>query len=124
MENEREVKQTFKQDLTKEKRPYLVIEESSKKFLILTLTKSKIKSEADAKDTEEEPEKPSFGRFGPLKCPCLKLDTYVILDTKIFLTRKFAEEWSFDLLTRNNNIEHDCLPPKQYLELREALDIY
>lgn len=114
----RTVKPTFYQGLNKD-RPYLVIEESKDKLLILTLTKH---SEEENKKGEED--KPSFGRFGPLKCPCLELDTYVILHTKILVTQKFIKESSLDLLTRNNEIKHYCLPEKQFLDMIEALNIY
>jgi hypothetical protein len=77
--DKKEVKHYFKQNLDKN-RPYLIIEESKDKLLVLTLTKTK-----EDKNKKEKGENPSFGRFGPLKCPCLTIDTYVILNTKIFL---------------------------------------
>jgi hypothetical protein len=39
----------------------------------------------------------------------LTIDTYVILNTKIFLAWEFAKKYSLDLLNRNNEIKHNCL---------------
>ena len=112
------VKPTFIQDLNKG-RPYLVIEESEDKLLILTLTKH-----SEEKNKKGEEDKPSFGRFGPIKCPCLELDTYVILHTKILVTQELVKEFSLDLSTRNNEIKHCCLPERQFQDMIEALNIY
>src|SRR6185312_15145524 len=111
-------------------RPYLIIKEDEKSFLVLTLTKNpkdkkeRKSSKINNKEQNEKEEKPSFGRFGKINCPCLKKDTYIILDTKILMSLKFAEFYKLDMLTRNNNSKHQCLNDKQYLELREALEVY
>lgn len=113
----------FEQDFNKD-RPYLIIEENEKYLLILTLTKDD--GEESQKDKKDREDKPSFGRFGPINCHCLSEETYVRLETKIFITWEFVykSEAYLDLLTKNNEIEHKCLPEEQYLELRETLDAY
>jgi hypothetical protein len=116
--------QIFEQDLNKD-RPYLIIEESEKYFLILTLTTNDGEEFEENKKNRED--KPSFERFGPISCcRCLSKETYVRLETKIFIAREFVNKsYSFlDLETKNNKIKHQCLSEKQYLDLREALDIY
>jgi len=116
--------QIFKQDLNKD-RPYLIIEENEKYFLILTLTTND--GEEFEEDKKSRENKPSFERFGPISCyHCLSEETYVRLETKIFVTKEFIDKsYSFlDLSTKNNKIEHQCLSKEQYLDLREALDIY
>lgn len=117
-EKKKETKKEFEQDLNKD-RPYLIIEEDKENLLILTLTKH-----GEEKDKKSKENKPSFGRFGPIKCHCLDLDTYVILDTKIFATWKFIKESFFNIEIQNNKIAHQCLSIKQFFNLREALDIY
>lgn len=113
--------QIFKQDLNKG-RPYLIIEESEKFLLALTLTTSdEVKPEKDKKGKED---KPSFGRFGPISCHCLSEETYVRLETKIFVTWEFINGSNLELFTRNNNIKHQCLSEEYYLDLRETLDVY
>lgn len=122
-ENKKEIKEEFKQDLNKD-RPYLIIEEDEKKLLILTVTTdNEDEKEENKKDKED---KPSFGRFGPIKCPCLDCDSYVRLDTKIFATWEFIYKSKsyLDLFTKNNKKEHRCLSESQFLGLREALDAY
>lgn len=105
-------------------RPYLIIEEDKKTFLVLTLTKNPKDKEEEKSLSEEEEDKPSFGRFGKIKCDCLKKDTYAILHTKILMSPNFVKFYRLEILKRNNNIKHQCLSNEQYLKLREALETY
>jgi len=107
--------QIFEQDLTK-KRPYLIIKVDEENLLILTLT-------TNDQDGEEKENKPSFSRFGPIKCDCLELDTYIILHTKIFVTREFVRKFPFSL-EKNDSKDHQCLSPEKFIKLGEDLDTY
>ena len=110
--------QVFKQDLTKD-RPYLIIEEDEENLLILTLTtNSEEEIEENKKDKED---KPSFRKFGSIKCDCLDFDTYAILDTKIFASWEFVRKFPLNL---DSKLKHQCLPPEQFLELMENLGTY
>jgi len=83
---EKDIHYIFKQDLTK-KRYYLILIESSplnkeKVFLILTISSK---------------EKPSWGKFGPIRCSCLPAESYIILNTKFLISQKFAQERAINL---------------------------
>lgn len=91
-------------------------------MLIFTLTKHG--EEKDKENKKDEEGKPSFGRFGSIKCPCLDLDSYVILGTKIFITQEFIKKFRLDLETQNNKIKHQCLSNSHFFELGEALEAY
>lgn len=113
--------QIFKLDLDKD-RPYFAIEEEKEYLLILTLTTNE--EEKPKKNKKGQEDKPSFSRFGPIKCPCLSEETYIRLETQIFITREFIEKSKLNLLSINNEIKHQCLSEAQYLELRETLEAY
>lgn len=125
IKNKKVVNDKFKQILNIS-RPYLIIEKDEDIFLVLTLTKHpKSKEEKETKQEEEsEEEEPAFGRF-EIKCEhCLNKDTYVILHTKILMSRKFVEFYKLNIWKKNNEVEHNCLESEQFLELLKALDIY
>ncbi|CAI2189708.1 9844_t:CDS:2 [Funneliformis geosporum] len=113
--------QIFELDLNKG-RPYFAIEENEKYLLVLTLTTND--EEKPKKNKKDREGKPSFSRFGPIKCDCLSEETYIRLETKIFITREFIKDSKLELFARNNKINHQCLSEPQYLELRETLDAY
>ena len=114
--------QIFEQDLTK-KRPYLIIKVDEENLLVLTLTTNDQDGEEKEEGKKEKESKPSFSRFGPIRCGCLELDTYTILHTKIFITREFVRKFPFSL-EKNDNKDHKCLSPEKFLKLGEDLDTY
>ena len=115
--------QIFEQDLTK-KRPYLIIKIDEKNFLIFTLTTNDQDGEENEKDKKEKENKPSFSRFGPIRCDCLDSETYIILHTKIFVTQEFAKKLFNLRLEKNDNKDHNCLSPEKFQKLGEDLETY
>ena len=103
---EKDIRYVFRQDLTK-KRYYLVLEMEEQNFLILTISSK---------------EQPTWAKFGPIKCPCLKEDSYLILNTKILLAQKFANKYGIKL--EKKKLTHSCLTNQQLINLPKALEVY
>jgi hypothetical protein len=103
---EKDIRYVFRQDLTK-KRYYLVLEKEEPKFLILTISSK---------------EQPTWAKFGPIKCPCLKAASYLILNTKILMTQKFAHQYGINLTKQA--LTHSCLTKQQLIDLPAALAVY
>lgn len=108
----KDVHYEFRQNLTKN-RPYLVIElvdlvTQEEIFLILTVTTK---------------EKASWTKFGPLKCACLDSFSYLNLNTRFFISKKYAQVYGFNL-TKKKISNHRCLSDAEYLLLWEALEEY
>jgi len=77
-------------------------------FLILTVTTQ---------------DKVSWAKFGPIKCACLEAFSYLSLNTKILLSKKFAQVYGFNL-TKKKLSPHRCLSFEEYLLLGESLTEY
>ena len=77
-------------------RPYLIIEEDEDNFLVLTLTKHP-RGKEEIEEEAFEKEEPSWGRFEINCVHCLELDTYVILNTKILMSRGFVKFYKLNI---------------------------
>jgi hypothetical protein len=97
-------------------RPYLIIEEDEKTLLVLTLTKHSEEKDKEGKKDKED--KPSFRRVGPIKCPCLDFGTFIRLETKIIIAKKFIKDSYINLEKKAEIEEHKCLTEEQFLNLR------
>ncbi|WNE41115.1 MAG: hypothetical protein mread185_000572 [Mycoplasmataceae bacterium] len=98
----------YKQDLTKKRHYFILNREKEKIFEVLTITSK---------------EKARWGKFGPIKCPCLDKDSYISLNTRILISHTFAKQHNINLLDDKKDA-HCCLDKELFTNLLLALKIY